>query len=515
MSKIISILFISLLFITKISAKEPLIIGSKKFSESIILGEIVAILLEEKFNHPTIRKLGLGGTQVALNALKNEDIHVYPDYTGTGYVMILKMDGERDPKIIHQIVGQEFKNRWGIIWSEPIGFNNTYALAVRKDDKRFKNFKNISSLSKNVDSFRYVAPHEFMERKDGHFRFAQTYALNFKEKNIISMEAGLMYSAIKNKQTDMIIAYSTDGRIKAYNLRLIEDDQKFFPPYHVALLAKNKTLKQFPELRIIFNLVKGLITEKEMINMNDQVDRLKGDPNEVARNFLISKSLIKGVQQQIKTDHNFFSYAISKRDYLLKLLVEHLLISFGALFFALIVSLPTGILLTRYQSLGKIIFPFINTIQTIPSLALLGFLVPIIGIGLTPALLALFLYSLLPLIRNTYAGILGVEKTYLEASRGIGLTNRQILLKVEIPLAMPIIIAGLRTASVIVIGTATLAALIGAGGFGDPIFRGVATLNSNLILLGAVPSALLAIGVDKLIGISEKFLISDGIKQKI
>ena len=178
----------------------------------------------------------------------------------------------------------------------------------------------------------------------------------------------------------------------------------------------------------------------------------------------------------------------------------------------MLVSLPIGVLLTRYKSLEKAIFPVVNTIQTIPSLALLGFLIPFMGIGFAPALLSLFLYSLLPLIRNTYTGIIGVDNSYIEASRGMGLNNMQILLKVEIPLALPIIMAGVRTATVIVIGTATITALIGAGGLGDPIFRGIATVNSNLILMGAIPAALLAIIADKFIGVLEFFFVSEGLK---
>ncbi|MFT6603337.1 MAG: osmoprotectant transport system permease protein [Bacteriovoracaceae bacterium] len=205
---------------------------------------------------------------------------------------------------------------------------------------------------------------------------------------------------------------------------------------------------------------------------------------------------------------------ISRKGQLIKLLGEHLLLSFVAIFCALLVSIPLGVVLTRKKRAAQIVFPIVNTIQTIPSLALLGFLIPILGIGFAPAVLALFLYSLLPLVRNTYEGIKAVDRNFVEASRGIGLTNMQILFKVEIPLALPIILAGLRTATVIVIGTATLAALIGAGGLGDPIFRGVATVNSNLILLGAIPSALLAIAADKFIGIVGNAFVSKGIKLK-
>ncbi len=501
-------------FSYRANAERALVIGSKAFSESVILAEMVALLLEEKFNQPVIRKHGLGVTKVAFDALNTGGIDVYPDYTGTGYVMILKLDGERNPERVHDIVSEEFKKRWGIVWSEPIGFNNTYALAVRKDDPRFENIKNISALSGKVQNYKYAAAYEFMERKDGHPRFSKSYRLNFEPDNVLSMEAGLMYSAIQDKQVDMIVAYSTDGRIKAYNLKLIEDDQQFFPPYHVALIAKQKILKKYKSLRQVYGLMDGLITEEEMIEMNDKVDRLKVEAGTVARNFLVEKELLTGVVEETNVHKGFWSFLARKRNYLIKLLYEHLLLSFGALFFAMVVSLPTGVLLTRYPKAGKLIFPFINTIQTIPSLALLGFLIPFMGIGMAPAMLALFLYSLLPLVRNTYSGILGVDKAYVEASRGIGLTNLQILFKVEIPLAMPIIIAGLRTAAVIVIGTATIAALIGAGGFGDPIFRGVSTVNSNLILLGAIPAALLAIVMDKIIGWCELGLVSKGIRLK-
>ena len=493
-------------------SKESVIVGSKNFSESIILGEMVAVLLEEKFDQPVIKKLGLGGTKVAFDGLNNDAIHVYPDYTGTGYVMILKLDGEKNPKKVFKIVSDEFKKRWGIIWSKPIGFNNTYALAVRKNDKRFKNIKKVSELSGKSKNYKYAGAYEFMERKDGHQRFTKAYNLNFSSDNVISMEAGLMYSAIRDKEVDMIVSYSTDGRIKAYDLRILEDDQHFFPPYFVALVAKDNALKKYPKLKKVFHLMEGLITEKEMVEMNDQVDRYKAEPETVARNFLVKKGIIDGKIQKINRNEGFLSFILNKKDYLLKIFKEHLFLSFGALILAVLVSLPIGILLTRYAGLSKVVFPVVNTIQTIPSLALLGFLIPLMGIGLAPAILALFLYSLLPLIRNTYTGISGVDQNFIEASKGIGLTNMQILLKVEIPLALPVIITGLRTAAVIVIGTATLAALIGAGGFGDPIFRGMSTVNSNLILLGAIPAALLAILVDKCFGISEIFLISKGIR---
>jgi osmoprotectant transport system permease protein len=510
-----NLLFITVILFSSLGesfAKNPIVIGSKKFTESIILGEILSIILEEKYQETVVRKFGLGGTKIAFDALVNEDIHTYPEYTGTGYVMILKQDGENDPKKVFNIVNQLFQKKWDIHWSPPIGFNNTYALAVKKDNPSFTSIHKLSQLQNAVDKYSYAAPYEFMERKDGHTRFSNFYQLNFNQKNIISMEAGLMYSAINEKKVDMVIVYSTDGRIKASQLKLLKDDKSFFPPYFASFLSKNSYLKKNPNLEKAQNLIGDLISESEMVEMNDHVDRLKEDPYQIAKNFLIYKEIISGVQRETKQKRNIFSYAWNKRNYLLQLLWQHVSISFMALSLGCLFSLPCGILVTRYKKLSKIIFPIINTIQTIPSVALLGFMIPLLGIGFLPTIIALFLYSLLPIIRNTYTGIKSVDKSYLESAKGIGLSHFQILLKIEIPLALPFILSGVRTAAVIVIGTATLAALIGAGGFGDPIFRGVSTINSNLILIGAIPSALLAIVVDKLLASLENILVSKGLR---
>ncbi len=495
-------------------AKEPIVLGSKNFSENILLGEMLAQVLENNYGEKVTRKFALGGTKVAFDALNTNEIDSYPDYTGTGYIMILKMDGERDPDKVHEIVSSEFEQKFGMIWSKSIGFNNTYALTSRKNDPRLKGINTISQLTKKVAPYKIGSAYEFMERKDGYSGFSRTYELNFDKDNIVSLEAGLMYAAIRDKQVDFIVSYSTDGRIKAYDLKILKDDKNYFPPYYAAFLTTTKSLQKHPNLGKAIKTFEGLINEAEMTDLNDRIDRLKFEISDVARNFLIKKGILKGEIAVQEVETSFIRYAFSKRSYLGKLLYEHLMLSFVALLFAMLLAIPMGVALSRNEALSKVVFPIINTIQTIPSLALLGFLIPIMGIGFAPAVLALFLYSLLPLVRNTYEGIKAVDRNFVEASKGIGLTNTQILMKVEIPLALPIILAGLRTATVIVIGTATLAALIGAGGFGDPIFRGVSTVNSNLILLGAVPAALLAVVADKLIGWSETQLVSKGIRLK-
>ena len=502
-------------------AGESVIVGSKDFTEGYILGEIVSLLLEEVLDQPVQRKLGLGGTQVAFSALNKGDIHVYPEYTGTGYTATLGMEGETRSSEVYQIVLRLFKDRWEIQWSKPIGFNNTYSLAVRKDDSFFEGVQSLSDLSSlDLAGKKYAAGHEFMERQDGHSQLMKMYNINLASEDIVSLDAGLMYAALRDRVVDIIVSYSTDGRIRAYELRLLKDDQSFFPPYDAALIAKEKDLKNFPSLQKVFELMDGLVNESEMIYMNDQVDRLKREPADVARSFLEKKGFLKSPLKGPEVNSmkggggwsDLYLTFIHKKSYIFSRIIEHIYLSFGALALSFLVSLPLGILLTRYQGVGNLVFPIINTIQTIPSLALLGFFIPFLGIGFVPAVLTLFLYSLLPLIRNTYAGVLGVHKSYIDASRGIGLTDLQTLLRIEIPIALPVILAGLRTSAVIVIGTTTLVALIGAGGLGDPIFRGISTLNSNLILMGAIPVAILAVLVDKSIGLLEKIFISRGLR---
>lgn len=186
----------------------------------------------------------------------------------------------------------------------------------------------------------------------------------------------------------------------------------------------------------------------------------------------------------------------SRSDAILVASWEHLQLTFISLFLATFIAIPLGILLTRYKKWSEPIIGITAIFQTVPSLALLGFMIPLLGIGTTPSIVALTIYGLLPILRNTYTGIVGVNSATVEAGTGMGMTSLQVLWMVELPMALSIIMAGVRTATVLIIGVATLAALIGAGGLGDLIYRGIAMSNSPLILAGALPAALLAIFFD-------------------
>jgi len=505
-----------LLFILfwNVSAYSAITIGTKNFTEQIILGEIITQVIESEMNVPVIRRFNLGGTQLSFEALINGYIDIYPEYTGTGLIVILKNEGVGDAKETHRRVQLEFRKRYRVEWMKPFGFNNTHALAVRHDDTRLKNVTKISELADFASELRLGCPQEFLERPDGLRNLQQGYQLPFRSNAIIGLDPGLMYIAINDNHVDVINAFSTDGRIKAFNLRLLEDDRQFFPPYEAASIVRIHTLEQYPQLATTLDKLSGQISDEEMRQMNFAVDDKGKTAREVAYEFLVKKGLVvpREMGKRVTAKDPFLIYFWAQRYHVLKLLKEHLYLTLVALTLAVIVSIPAGIALTRFEKIRGLVFTVINTFQTIPSLALLGFLVPVLGIGRLPAIVALFLYALLPLVRNTYTGIREIDPKIIEASQGIGLTNLQILRKVEMPIALPMIIAGIRTSTVIIVGTATLAALIGAGGLGDPIFRGISSVQMNTILLGAAPAALLAIFLDRLLQFCERRLVSKGLR---
>ncbi|MCK4260877.1 MAG: ABC transporter permease [Halanaerobiales bacterium] len=197
---------------------------------------------------------------------------------------------------------------------------------------------------------------------------------------------------------------------------------------------------------------------------------------------------------------------------IVKGVIEHGELTLIALTLSILVAVPLGILLTRYKKYSDVVIGVAAVFQTIPSLALLGFLIPLLGIGKIPAIVALFIYGILPILRNTYTGIIGVDAAILQAGRGMGMTSKQLLFMVELPLALNIIMAGIRTSAVLIIGVATLASLVGAGGLGDLIFRGISSVNSSLILAGAIPAALLALLFDYILKLFEKRLTPRGLK---
>jgi len=283
-----------LLFITascSSSKKDQIVIGSKNFTEQVILGEILSILLEEKTDLKIVKKLNLGGTFVCFTALKNGDIDIYAEYTGTGLVAILKKELIPDKETTYQTVKDEFKSKYNLQWLKPLGFNNTYTLTMREKQAKKLSIKKISDLKKYEGMLQAGFNHEFMERDDGYKGLSKKYNLRFK-KEAKELDSGLMYKAVKEKEVDVICGFATDGRIAAFNLVMLKDDKNFFPPYYAAPLVSMEISKKYPVIESALNKLGGLITDEEMRRMNYEVDQKGLKEETVARNFLVTKGLI-------------------------------------------------------------------------------------------------------------------------------------------------------------------------------------------------------------------------------
>lgn len=295
--KIIALVIIALLvaagLIAMTSGSEPdVVVGSKHFTEQKILGEMVAQLLEAKTDLRVGRRIGLGSTMISFGALQEGDIDVYPEYTGTGLVSILNRDYDpsQDPGDVLQFVRKRFGEKWNLRWLAPLGFGNTYAYAMREGQAKELGIRTVSDLEEYRDRLKPGFDHEFLERPE-YKRFDEVYGFRF-EKEVVRLDPDVMYRAIKNKEVDVIDAFATDGRIAAYDLRVLEDDENLFPPYDACLLVRNDALEEFPQIKPVLEQLDGRITTKEMQNMNYAVTDEMRSPSAVAREFLEKEGLI-------------------------------------------------------------------------------------------------------------------------------------------------------------------------------------------------------------------------------
>lgn len=265
-------------------------IGSKDFTEQIIINEMAAALLEDA-GFPVERTLNLGGTAVVHQALVSGEIDLYVEYTGTGLTAILDMPVETDPDTVYNTVKQEYEEQFNVTWLEPWGFNNTYALTMRREQAEELGVTSISDLQDQADSLVIGATQEFLTRPDGLPGIRDMYGLEFREER--GMDAGLMYQAVDNGQVNVISAFATDGRIPALDLMTLEDDQQFFPPYYAAPVVRQDTLEQAPEIADILNQLAGMIDNETMANLNLQVDQEGQEAADVAQTFLREQGLIE------------------------------------------------------------------------------------------------------------------------------------------------------------------------------------------------------------------------------
>lgn len=471
-------------------------VGSKRFPESRLLAEIAAQLIEQNTDLKVQRKLGLGGTSICFEAIKTGEIDIYPEYTGTAYTAILNnsMHNQSSEETFN-IVKRQLQKQYNLTLNTPLGFNNTYALAISGK----YNIDSISELKKVEDEIEVGFTHEFLERPDGFPGLVEHYNLDFS--NVKGIEHGLAYHAVEQGVLDMVDAYSTDGKLEKYHLQLLVDDKDFFPPYDASFVVRKDVLLNYSQLAYQLELLGNRISNQKMRDLNYQVEVKGRTFGDVAHEFLVEQNLISEDQSPNSRMLNTLT----------KQTGQHLLLTITATLLAILLGIPVGLIAARYRKMASIVLSVSGVIQTIPSLALLGFMIPLFGIGVKPAIAALFLYALLPIVRNTYTGITNIDSQLKESGTAMGMNKNQLLFKLELPLSVRVIMAGIRTAMVINIGTATLAAFIGAGGLGESIITGISLNDNNTILMGAVPAALLALLVDYILSKFEQIIQPKGI----
>jgi osmoprotectant transport system permease protein len=455
---------------------DTLRIGSKRFTESYILGEVLRRAVEGKA--AVEHRPGLGNTGILFAALKAGSIDVYPEYTGTIAREILKLD--RDP-------GLEDINRalapQGIGAAVRLGFNNTYALAMRGDRAQALGVRTLSDLAGHP-GLKLGLSQEFIGRSDGWPGLKAGYRMPYDTPS--GLDHGLAYEAIAAGRIDVMDVYSTDAKIERFDLRVLEDDRNFFPRYDAVLFYRLDVPKRFPDAWRALQALEGTIDEHRMIRMNAAAE-LEG------RSFAQAAALLDGETAPRDVSQRRFLAVLFGPDFW-RLTGEHLLLVFVSLAASIVVGVPLGVIAAKLPRVAQLILGTVGVIQTIPSLALFAFLIALTGtIGTWPALIALFMYALLPIVLNTCAGLTGIVRGMRQAAMALGLVPRDRLWLIEMPLALPSILAGIKTSAVINVGTATIAAFIGAGGYGERIASGLA-LNDNVTLLaGAIPAAALAL----------------------
>lgn len=476
----------------------PIVVGSKSFAESYVLGEVFALALEDA-GYSVDRRLGLGETELVFRAMIAGEIDVYPEYTGTGLLAMLGEQAQGGRAAVLRRVSAEFEARWGLRWLPPLGFQNDYAMALRPATADSLGLRTLSDLERAAPGIVGGFSPGFIGRPDG-LPGLEARGIRFAEARALLQ--AVKYQALTQNEVDIIDGYSTDGAVARYGLVVLRDDMAFFPPYDAAPLAGPGLYAEHPGAVLALSRLAGWIGEAAMMRANERVE-LAGTPAREAARLLLEEIgfLDRGVSTTAPAAEgggrlSFPQRLWHDRTALASQAVRHLLLVLGSLGAAVLVALPAGLALERRRQWAEPALRLASLLQTIPGIALLAFMIPVFGIGAAPAVAALFLYSLLPILRNTYTGLVEAAPDAVGAGRALGMTEWQLLKNIRLPLAAPVVMAGIRTAAVINVGTATLAAFVGAGGLGDPIVAGLALSDPAMTVSGAAPAAAMALLVD-------------------
>ena len=490
---------------------QRIVVASKPFGESYLLCEMFSQLLESH-GFSVDRRPGLGATEIAFGALRTNAIDVYPEYTGTGLIAILHDSlpdsVAADTRKVFAHVARRFAELYQVRWLPPLGFQNTYAIAVTRQIAARYHLRTLSDLARESQHLTAGFTADFIGRSDGLVGLERVYGI--QPRAVRPLAPAVKYQALASGAVDVIDGYSTDGLLSKYDLVTLVDNRHFFPPYEAAVLVSGRLEQRLPGAIAALALLSGRLDEQTMRKLNRRVEVDGEDVRRVAGDELTALGLIGSGQiaptTSGQTRSGFARYMWDRRATLVALTGRHLLLVGLALFAAVIVALPLGLALERTRPLAEPTIGALGVLQTIPSIALLAFMIPLLGVGVVPALVALWLYALYPIARGTYTGVRDADPEAVSAAEALGTTPVQRLMWVRLPLAAPVIMAGIRTAAVITVGAATLAAFIGAGGLGEPIVAGLALADTRMILSGALPAAALALAVDGVLGLVERLV---------
>ena len=478
-------------------------VGSKRFTESYILGEILTQRARAAGEAAVTHQQGLGNTAIVFSALKSRAIDFYPEYTGTLAFELLGLDRAPSPEELRRLLAAH-----GLGVAIPLGFSNTYALGVAEARAESLGLKRISDLVRHPE-LKLGLSQEFLNRKDGWPALKAAYALPHSPRGL---DHGIAYEALAARQIDVMDVYSTDAKIVRYGLRLLEDDRGFFPPYDAVILYRLDFPQRYPKTWAAFQSLENRIDAARMRRMNARVE-LEGHAfAEVAREFLGAPEGVASAPSAGPRERRSFMAALFGPD-LARVTLQHLGLVLASLVPAIALGVPLGVWAHRSRRAAPFIMAAVALLQTVPALALLAFLITLMGrIGAAPAIAALFLYALLPIVRNTATGLADIPGPLGDSARALGLPARFRLRAIELPLASRSILAGIKTAAVISVGAATIAAFIGAGGYGERIVAGLAVNDSTLLLAGAVPAAVLALAVQWGFDLLERGLVPAGLR---
>ena len=452
------------------AAGDALRIGSKNFTESIVLAEILR-LDGQRHGLEIEHRQALGGSAILWQALQEGSIDAYPEYTGT---LVRELLHGLPPDASLPALTQALAQR-GIGAGAPLGFDDHYALAVSAEQAARLQLHSLSDLNAHPE-LRFGLSNEFIDRADGWSGLRASYRL--APAAVRAIDHDLAYRSLAQGATDVIDVYSTDAEIAHYRLQVLADDRNYFPHYQALWLYRLDSLRRAPALGDVLAELAGRIDSQQMRRMNAAVKFGGRSETQAAAAFLA-------------LDAPAAEDSLGSR--LVQRTQEHLRLVGASLAMALALGLPLGIAAARLPRFGHAVLAATAVLQTLPSLAMFVFLIPLLGIGAAPAIAALFLYSLLPIVRNTVTGLSSIAPALTDSAAALGLPYHERLLRVDLPLASPTIFAGIGVAAVIDVGTATLGALIGAGGYGQPILTGIRLDNTGLILEGAVPAATMAL----------------------